>query len=103
MIVKNEQPFLDGCLLSLQGLVDEIVVIDTGSADASIDIARRHGARVLEYAWHDDFAAARNVGLAAASCWSQVWCCLEPSDIQARRREVSSPADIRNGATRSSA
>lgn len=67
LIVKNEQRFLDGCLSSLQGLVDEIVVVDTGSTDASIDIARGHGARVIEYAWHDDFAAARNVGLAAAS------------------------------------
>ncbi len=67
MIVKNEQPFLDGCLLSLKGLVDEIVIVDTGSTDASIDIATRHGARVLEHAWHDDFAAARNVGLEAAS------------------------------------
>lgn len=68
LIVKNEQLFLDGCLSSLHGLVDELVVVDTGSIDASIDIARRHGARVIEYAWHDDFAAARNVGLAAASC-----------------------------------
>ena len=68
LIVKNEQLFLDGCLSSLQGLVDEVVVVDTGSTDASIDIARRHDARVIEYAWHDDFAAARNVGLAAASC-----------------------------------
>jgi len=70
MIVKNEQPFLDGCLKSLQGLVDEIVIVDTGSTDASVDIARAHGARILRYAWHDDFAAARNVGLeAAGSDW----------------------------------
>ncbi|WP_299641803.1 glycosyltransferase, partial [Devosia sp.] len=63
LIVKNEQPFLDGCLLSLGGLVDEIVVVDTGSTDTSIGIARRHGARVIEWAWRSDFAAARNVGL----------------------------------------
>jgi len=67
LIVKNEQPFLDGCLLSLRGLVDEVVLVDTGSTDASLDIAARHGVRVLHYAWHDDFAAARNHGLAAAS------------------------------------
>lgn len=67
MIVKNEQPFLDGCLSSLRGLVDEIVIVDTGSTDASIDIASAHGARLVEYAWHDDFAAARNVGLDAAT------------------------------------
>jgi glycosyltransferase involved in cell wall biosynthesis len=70
MIVKDEQPFLDGCLLSLRGLVDEIVIVDTGSRDASPDIARRHGARVIEWAWRNDFAAARNVGLdAATSDW----------------------------------
>lgn len=66
MIIKNEQPFLDGCLKSLHGLVDEIVIVDTGSTDSSIDIARAHGARILDYAWHDDFAAARNFGLEAA-------------------------------------
>lgn len=70
MIVKNEQPFLDGCLKSLQGLVDEIVIVDTGSTDASVDIARAHGARILQCAWNDDFAAARNFGLdAAGSEW----------------------------------
>ncbi|CAN7245502.1 glycosyltransferase family 2 protein [Devosia sp. LjRoot16] len=70
MIVKNEQPFLDGCLKSLYGLVDEIVIVDTGSTDASIDIAQAHGVRLLNYAWHDDFAAARNFGLdAAGSEW----------------------------------
>ncbi|OEO28520.1 hypothetical protein VW23_004485 [Devosia insulae DS-56] len=47
--------------------MDEIVVVDTGSTDASIDIARAHTARVLGYVWHDDFAAARNFGLDAAS------------------------------------
>jgi len=66
MIVKNEQPFLDGCLSSLRGIVDEIVIVDTGSTDASLEIAAAHGARVIHYAWHDDFAAARNVGLDAA-------------------------------------
>lgn len=70
LIVKNEQPFLDGCLLSLRDLVDEVVIVDTGSTDASIDIARSHGARVIKWAWRNDFAAARNVGLdAAGSEW----------------------------------
>jgi tetratricopeptide (TPR) repeat protein len=67
MIVRNEQPFLDGCLSSLRGIVDEIVIVDTGSTDASIDIATAHGARILHHPWHDDFAAARNIGLAAAT------------------------------------
>jgi tetratricopeptide (TPR) repeat protein len=70
MIVKNEQPFLDGCLESLRGLVDEVVIVDTGSTDDSVEIARIHGARVLNHEWRDDFAAARNYSLdAAASEW----------------------------------
>lgn len=66
LIVKNEQAFLDGCLSSLQGFVDEIVIVDTGSQDTSLEIARRHGANIIEWPWRDDFAAARNVAIAAA-------------------------------------
>lgn len=67
MIVKNEEPFLDDCLNSVRGVVDEIVVVDTGSTDNTIQIARAHGARVLHFEWCDDFARARNVALDAAS------------------------------------
>ena len=52
------------CLESLQGLADEIVVVDTGSLDASaFEIARAYGAEILHMQWQDDFSAARNVGL----------------------------------------
>jgi tetratricopeptide (TPR) repeat protein len=60
LIVRNEEPFLEGCLASLSGRVDEIVVVDTGSTDRSRQIALDFGARLYDYAWHDDFAAARN-------------------------------------------
>jgi tetratricopeptide (TPR) repeat protein len=63
LIVKNEERFLDGCLRSISTLVDEIVVVDTGSTDRSPSIARRHGARVDHVPWRDDFAAARNHAL----------------------------------------
>jgi tetratricopeptide (TPR) repeat protein len=63
MIVKNEARFLAGCLDSIAGLVDEIVVVDTGSTDRSPDIAAAHGARVQHHTWHDDFSAARNQAL----------------------------------------
>ncbi|MEO1698142.1 MAG: glycosyltransferase [Planctomycetota bacterium] len=66
MIARNEERFLAGCLESVRDVVDEMIVVDTGSTDATIDIARAAGARVLHSAWTDDFAAARNVGVEAA-------------------------------------
>ena len=67
LIVRNEERFLGGCLESISSEVDEIVIVDTGSTDASTEIARRHAAQVIEWPWTDDFAAARNVGLDAAT------------------------------------
>ena len=67
LIVRNEAAFLDTCLASLDGLVDEIVVVDTGSTDDSVAIAHRHGARVAHQAWTQDFASARNCSLDLAS------------------------------------
>jgi glycosyltransferase involved in cell wall biosynthesis len=68
LIVRNEEHFLTGCLQSLRGRVDEIIVVDTGSEDASIDIARNAEAVVLHHEWDQDFAAARNAGLEAVTC-----------------------------------
>ena len=63
MIVRNEEQFLGDCLASIAGLVDEVVVVDTGSHDRTREIAREHGARVFEFPWTDDFSAARNRAL----------------------------------------
>ncbi|MCL6522605.1 MAG: glycosyltransferase [Firmicutes bacterium] len=61
LIVKNEEAVLDQCLRSLQPVVDEIVVVDTGSEDRTPEIAREMGALLVRTPWRDDFAAARNV------------------------------------------
>jgi hypothetical protein len=66
MIVKDGGASLTRCLESARGVVDEIVVVDTGSGDDSVARAKSAGARVLHHVWSDDFAAARNVGLDAA-------------------------------------
>jgi len=67
IVVKNEERRLGRCLTSLRGLVDEVVVVDTGSTDRTADIAREHGARVKAFSWSDDFAAARNEALRHAT------------------------------------
>ncbi len=66
LIVRNEARFLEACLASCAGAHDEIVVVDTGSTDGTQDLARAHGAKLVEFAWCDDFAKARNAGVAAA-------------------------------------
>lgn len=66
LIVRDEEERLPGCLASVAPLVDEIVVVDTGSRDATVQVARAHGATVLESPWRDDFSVPRNVALRAA-------------------------------------
>lgn len=68
MIVKNEQAVLPQCLDSVGGLAEEVIVVDTGSTDATPEIAALYGAKVFSFEFRTvDFAAARNHGLAQAS------------------------------------
>lgn len=67
MIVKNEEKNLRDCLKSVTGVVDEIVVVDTGSSDKTIDIAKEFDAKVYEFEWINDFAAVRNYSLSKCS------------------------------------
>lgn len=66
MIVRNEARCLARCLASARPWVDEMIVLDTGSTDATREIAASAGARVLSAAWGDDFSAARNLALSHA-------------------------------------
>jgi tetratricopeptide (TPR) repeat protein len=67
MIVRNEEQHLPECLESVADLMDEIVVVDTGSTDRTRDVARRFGAQVFDFPWVDSFAAARNESLRHAT------------------------------------
>src|SRR5690242_19447443 len=63
LIVKNEEDNLARCLGSVASAVDEIVLVDTGSTDRTVEIAEQFGARVFHFTWCDDFSAARNESL----------------------------------------
>lgn len=67
IIVHNEQKELPHCLASIRQIVDEIIVVDTGSTDRSKAIAKSYHAKVYDYEWSNDFAAARNFSLEKAS------------------------------------
>ena len=63
MIVKNEENFLEKCLISAALVVDEIVILDTGSTDGTIKIAEKFGAKIYHFSWTGDFSEARNKAL----------------------------------------
>jgi tetratricopeptide (TPR) repeat protein len=67
MIVRNEERFLGQCLASVKDIADELIVIDTGSTDRTIEIARELGAQVGHFEWCNDFAAARNASITPAT------------------------------------
>jgi tetratricopeptide (TPR) repeat protein len=70
MIVRDEESMLPRCLESVKDAVDEIVIVDTGSTDKTVEIAESFGAKVLHHEWTGDFGAARNVSFdAATSDW----------------------------------
>ena len=67
MIVRDEVENLAGCLESVRGVADELCVLDTGSTDGTLELARACGARVGSFEWCEDFSAARNASLELAS------------------------------------
>lgn len=67
MIVKDEEQMLPRCLAAVAGAVDEIVIVDTGSSDATVKIAKSFGAKVIEFPWTGSFSEARNVSFDAAT------------------------------------
>jgi glycosyltransferase involved in cell wall biosynthesis len=79
MIVKNESKTLARCLDAVRDVVDEINIVDTGSTDDTRDIALRYTDRVFDFAWCDDFSAARNFSFAQATGDFILW--LDADDV----------------------
>ncbi|KQL52988.1 hypothetical protein AN964_05330 [Heyndrickxia shackletonii] len=66
MIVKNEEKHLEKCLQSVKNCVDELIIVDTGSNDKTLSIAKKFGAKTFFYKWNNDFAEARNFSIQQA-------------------------------------
>ena len=67
MIVKNEEAVLERCLESIADLMDEIIIVDTGSTDRTKEIAARYTSKIYDYKWTNDFSAARNFSFSKAT------------------------------------
>ena len=79
MIVKNEEASLARCLDSVNGIADEIVIVDTGSTDRTRQIAAKYTERIVDFEWIDDFAAARNFAFDQATTEYILW--LDADDV----------------------
>ncbi len=67
MIIKNEEEWLPRCLDSVKSLVSEIIIVDTGSKDKTKEIGKKYRAKIFDFVWKDDFAAARNESIKYAT------------------------------------
>ncbi|AGF55745.1 glycosyltransferase involved in cell wall biosynthesis [Clostridium saccharoperbutylacetonicum] len=67
MIVKDEEEYLPRCLSSIKDIVDEIIIVDTGSSDKTVEIAKNFGAKIYYFKWNNDFSEARNESLKYAT------------------------------------
>jgi len=79
MIVKNEEDVIERCLNSVAPLVDEIIIVDTGSTDRTKDIVKKFTDKIYDFKWIDDFSAARNYAFDQATMDYILW--LDADDI----------------------
>lgn len=86
MIVKNEEEVLARCLDSVADLMDEIIIVDTGSTDRTKEIAAGYTSRIFDFAWIDDFAAARNFSFSKAKMEYCMW--LDADDVMEETEKV---------------
>jgi glycosyltransferase involved in cell wall biosynthesis len=91
LIVKNEEFTLPRCLASIEGAVDEVIVVDTGSDDRTKEVAASCGARVFDFAWCDDFSAARQFAFDQATTDWVFW--LDADDVVLGAKHIRRETD----------
>ena len=79
MIVKDEEKVLKRCLDSVKDIVDEIIIVDTGSHDKTKDIAKQYTDKLYDFKWIDDFSKARNFSFSKATKDYIIW--LDADDV----------------------
>ncbi len=79
MIVRNEEAVLERCLQSAAHLVEEIIIVDTGSTDHTKEIAARFTDKIYDFPWQDDLSAARNFAFSKSTCEYLFW--LDAGDV----------------------
>lgn len=95
MIVKDEEEVLERCLRSVREVADEIVIVDTGSTDRTREIAARYTDRIFDFAWDDDFAAARNYAFSQARMPYILW--MDADDVfeeEDRRKLIALKSEL---------
>ncbi len=91
MIVKNEENLLEACLQSVRDFVQEIVIVDTGSTDSTIDIAEKYSAKTYSFPWDNSFSNARNFSISKATC---EWILLMDADERIVQQDVEKLLDF---------
>ncbi len=88
MIVKDEENYLQDCLESIKNIVDQIVIVDTGSKDRTVEIAQKYGAEIYNFEWCDDFSAARNESIKYANTDWILWLDADERLIPESQKEI---------------
>ena len=99
MIVKNEEQNLERCLKSVKDIATELIVVDTGSSDNTIQIAKKYGALIYHFVWNNDFSKARNYSLLKAS---QPWILVLDADETISSNDIPKLKSLIEGSRKNS-
>lgn len=99
MIVKNEEDVLARCLDTVKDIVDEIIIVDTGSVDTTKEIAKEYTDKIYNFKWIDDFASARNFAFSKATKEYIMWLDADDIILEQDRNKLKDLKEKLNGKT----